>query len=147
MIYTKEDLEQAYIEGYNNAYDELESMLEDSNNEYSLEDECNVYMEDNESTLKDNARSIFNRNVRKIEDEAKRNSEKHTNDKTRRHDDTEYNRIVSHFKSGHDRVRQGLQSDHLKVKKHDDSINKDLLRARERAHKLLEEIKNRKDNH
>ena len=48
MIYTKEDLEQAYIEGYNSAYDELESMLEDSNNEYSLEDECNYYMESNE---------------------------------------------------------------------------------------------------
>lgn len=46
MLYTKEDLEQAYIEGYNNACDELESMLE--SNEYSLEDECNVYMESNE---------------------------------------------------------------------------------------------------
>ena len=45
MLYTKEDLEQAYIEGYNNACDELESMLE--SNEYSLEDECNVYMENN----------------------------------------------------------------------------------------------------
>ena len=43
MLYIKEDLEQAYIEGYNNACDELESMLEDSNNEYSLEDECNYY--------------------------------------------------------------------------------------------------------
>lgn len=32
MLYTKEDLEQAYIEGYNNACDELGSMLEDSNN-------------------------------------------------------------------------------------------------------------------
>lgn len=144
MLYTKEDLEQAYIEWYNNACDELESMLE--SNEYSLEDECNIYMESNESTLKDNARSIFNRNVRKIEDEAKRNSEKHTNDKTRRHDDTEYNRIVSHFKSGHDRVRQGLQND-PKIKKYDDFINKNLPKARERAHKLLEEIKNRKDNH
>lgn len=144
MLYTKEDLEQAYIEGYNNACDELESMLE--SNEYSLEDECNVYMEADESTLKDNARSIFNRNVRKIEDEAKRNSEKHTNDKTRRHDDMEYNRIVSHFKSGHDRVRQGLQND-SKIKKYDDFINKNLPKARERAHKLLEEIKNRKDNH
>ena len=48
MLYTKEDLEQAYIEGYNNACDELESMLEDSNNEYSLEDECNVYREADE---------------------------------------------------------------------------------------------------
>ena len=47
MLYTKEDLEQAYIEGYNNACDELESMLE-SDNEYSLEDECNYYMESNE---------------------------------------------------------------------------------------------------
>ena len=47
MLYTKEDLEQAYIEGYNSACDELESMLED-NNEYSLEDECNYYMESNE---------------------------------------------------------------------------------------------------
>lgn len=46
MLYTKEDLEQAYIEGYNNACDELESMLE--SNEYSLEDECNYYMESNE---------------------------------------------------------------------------------------------------
>ena len=45
-IYTKEDLEQAYIEGYNSACDELESMLE--SNEYSLEDECNYYMESNE---------------------------------------------------------------------------------------------------
>lgn len=44
MLYTKEDLEQAYIEGYNNVCDELESMLENSN-EYSLEDECNYYME------------------------------------------------------------------------------------------------------
>ena len=43
MLYTKEDLEQAYIEGYNNVCDELESMLENSN-EYSLEDECNYYM-------------------------------------------------------------------------------------------------------
>lgn len=144
MLYTKEDLEQAYIEGYNNACDELESMLE--SNEYSLEDECNVYMEADESTLKDNARSIFNRNVHKIEDEAKHNSEKHTNDKPRRHDDTEYNRIVSHFKSGHDRVRQELQND-SKIKKYDDFINKNLPKARERAHKLLEEIKNRKDNH
>ena len=42
MLYTKEDLEQAYIEGYNNACDELESMLE--SNEYSLEDECNIYI-------------------------------------------------------------------------------------------------------
>ena len=45
MLYTKEDLEHAYIEGYNNACDELESMLEDSNNEYTLEDECDYYME------------------------------------------------------------------------------------------------------
>ena len=53
MLYTKEDLEQAYIEGYNSAYDELESMLE-SDNEYSLEDECNYYMEsssDNKKTI------------------------------------------------------------------------------------------------
>lgn len=145
MLYTKEDLEQAYIEGYNNACDELESMLEDSNEEYTAVELA--IMEADEPTLKDNARAIFNRNVHKIEDEAKRNSEKHTNDKSRQHDDTEYNRIVSHFKSGHDKVRQGLQNDHLKVKKHDDSINKDLFKARERAHKLLEEIKNRKDNH
>ena len=145
MLYTKEDLEHAYIEGYNNACDELESMLEDSNNEYTAVELA--IMEADESTLKDNARAIFNRNVRKIEDEAKHNSEKHTNDKSRQHDDTEYNRIVSHFKSGHDRVRQGLQNDHLKVKSHDDSINKDLFKARERAHRLLEEIKNRKDSH
>ena len=145
MLYTKEDLEHAYIEGYNNACDELESMLEDSNNEYTALELAII--EADESTLKDNARAIFNRNVRKIEDEAKHNSEKHANDKSSQHDDTEYNRIVSHFKSGHDRVRQGLQNDHLKVKKHDDSINKDLFKARERAHKLLEEIKNRKDNH
>ena len=145
MLYTKEDLEQAYIEGYNSACDELESMLEDSNNEYTAVELA--IMEADESTLKDNARAIFNRNVRKIEDEAKHNSEKHTNDKSRQHDDTEYNRIVSHFKSGHDRVRQGLQNDHLKVKSHDDSINKDLFKARERAHRLLEEIKNRKDSH
>ena len=145
MLYTKEDLEQAYIEGYNNACDELESMLESDNKEYTALELA--IMEADESTLKDNARAIFNRNVRKIKDEAKHNSEKHANDKSRQHDDTEYNRIVSHFKSGHDRVRQGLQNDHLKVKKHDDSINKDLFKARERAHKLLEEIKNRKDNH
>lgn len=143
MLYTKEDLEQAYIEGYNSACDELENMLEDSNDEYTAVELA--IMEADDSALKDNARSIFNRNVRKIEDEAKHNSEKHTNDKPSRHDDTEYNRIVSHFKSGHDRVRQG--SDHLKVKKHDDFINKNLPKARERAHKLLEEIKNRKDNH
>lgn len=93
-------------------------------------------MEADKSTLKDNARAIFNRNVHKIEDEAKHNSEKHANDKSRQHDDTEYNRIVSHFKSGHDRVHQGLQND--------DSINKDLFKARERAHKLLEEIKNKR---
>ena len=146
MLYTKEDLEQAYIEGYNSACDELESMLEDSNNEEYTALELAI-MESDESTLKDNARAIFNRNVRKIEDEAKHNSERHANDKSRQHDDTEYNRIASHFKSGHDRVRQGLQNDHLKVKKHDDSINRDLFKARERAHKLLEEIKNRKDNH
>lgn len=143
MLYTKEDLEQAYIEGYNNACDELESMLESDNNEEYTALELAI-MEADESTLKDNARAIFNRNVHKIEDEAKHNSEKHTNDKTRQHDDTEYNRIVSHFKNGHDRVRQGSQSDHLKVKKHDDSINKDLFKARERAHKLLEEIKNKR---
>lgn len=141
MLYTKEDLEQAYIEGYNSACDELESILE-SDNEYTAVELA--IMEADDSTLKDNARAIFNRNVRKIEDEAKHNSEKHANDKSRQHDDTEYNRIVSHFKSGHDRVRQGLQSDHLKVKKHDDSINKDLFKARERAHKLLEEIKNKR---
>ncbi len=145
MLYTKEDLEQAYIEGYNSACDELESMLESDNNEYTAVELA--IMEADESTLKDNARAIFNRNVRKIEDEAKHNSEKHANDKSRQHDDTEYNRIVSHFKSGHDRVRQGLQNDHLKVKSHDDSINKDLFKARERAHRLLEEIKNRKDSH
>lgn len=140
MLYTKEDLEEAYIEGYNNACDELESMLESDTNEYTALELA--IMEADDSTLKDNARAIINRNVHKIEDEAKRNSEKHTNDKTRRHDDAEYNRIVSHFKSGHDRVRQG--SDHLKVKKHDDSINKDLFKARERAHKLLEGIKNKR---
>ena len=142
MLYTKEDLEQAYIEGYNNACDELESMLESDNKEYTALELA--IMEADESTLKDNARAIFNRNVRKIKDEAKHNSEKHANDKSRQHDDTEYNRIVSHFKSGHDRVRQGLQNDHLKVKKHDDSINKDLFKARERAHKLLEAIKNKR---
>ena len=142
MLYTKEDLEQAYIEGYNNACDELESMLE--SNEYTAVELA--IMEADDSTLKDNARAIFNRNVHKIEDEAKRNSEKHTNDKTRQHDDTEYNRIVFHFKSGHDRVRQGLQND-PKIKKYDDFINKNLPKARERAHKLLKEIKNRKDNH
>lgn len=141
MLYTKEDLEQAYIEGYNQACDELESMLESDNNEEYTAVELAI-MEADDSTLKDNARAIINRNVHKIEDEAKRNSEKHTNDKTRRYDDTEYNRIVSHFKSGHDRVHQG--SDHLKVKKYDDSINKDLFKARERAHKLLEEIKNKR---
>lgn len=140
MLYTKEDLEQAYIEGYNSACDKLESMLEDSNEEYTAVELA--IMEADDSTLKDNARAIFNRNVRKIEDEAKYNSEKHANDNPRQHDDTEYNRIVSHFKSGHDRVRQG--SDHLKVKKHDDSINKDLFKARERAHKLLEDIKNKR---
>ena len=145
MLYTKEDLEQAYIEGYNNACDELESMLEDSNNEYSAVELA--IMEADESTLKDNARAIFNRNVRKIEDEAKHNSEKRANDKSHQHDDVEYNRVVSHFKSGHDRVRQGLQSDHHKAKKHDDLIHKDLFKARERARKLLEEIKNKKDNH
>ena len=143
MLYTKEDLEQAYIEGYNSAYDELESMLE-SDNEYTAVELA--IMEADDSTLKDNARAIFNRNVHKIEDEAKHNSEKHTNDKTRRHDDTEYNRIVSHFKSGHDRVRQGLQND-PKIKKYNEFINKNLPKAGERAHKLLEEIKNRKDNH
>ena len=46
MLYTEEDLELAYSEGYNQAYDELESMLE--SNEYSLEDECNYYTESNE---------------------------------------------------------------------------------------------------
>ena len=143
MLYTKEDLEQAYIEGYNSACDELESMLESDNNEEYTALELAI-MEADESTLKDNARAIFNHNVRKIEDEAKRNSEKHANDKSRQHDDTEYNRIVSHFKSGHDRVRQGLQSDHHKAKKHDDFIHKDLFKARERAHKLLEEIKNKR---
>ena len=51
MLYTKEDLEQAYIEGYNNACDELESMLE-SDNEYSLEDECNYYMESSSDNKK-----------------------------------------------------------------------------------------------
>ena len=136
MLYTKEDLEQAYIEGYNNACDELESMLEDSSNKEYTALELAI-MEADESTLKDNARAIFNRNVHKIEDEAKHNSEKRANDKSRQHDDTEYNWIVSHFKSGHDRVRQGLQNDHLKVKKHDDSINKDLFKARERAHKFF----------
>ena len=142
MLYTKEDLEQAYIEGYNSACDELESMLEDSNNEYTAVELA--IMEADDSTLKDNARAIINRNVHKIEDEAKHNSEKHANDNSRQHDDTEYNRIISHFKSGHDKVRQGSQSDHLKVKKHDDSINKDLFKARERAHKLLEGIKNKR---
>ena len=140
MLYTKEDLEEAYIEGYNSVCDELESMLEDSNNEYTAVELA--IMEADESTLKDNARAIFNRNVRKIEDEAKHNSEKRANDKSRQHDDTEYNRIVSHFKSGHDRACQG--SDHLKAKMHGDSINKDLFKARERAHKLLEGIKNKR---
>lgn len=143
MLYTKEDLEEAYIEGYNSACDELENMLEDSNNEYTAVELA--IMETDDSTLKDNARAIFNRNVRKIEDEAKHNSEKRANDKSHQHDDAEYNRVVSHFKSGHDRAHQG--SDHLKVKKYDDFINKNLPKARERARKLLEEIKNKKDNH
>ena len=90
MLYTKEDLEQAYIEGYNNACDELESMLEDSSNKEYTALELAI-MEADESTLKDNARAIFNRNVHKIEDEAKHNSEKRANDKSRQHDDTEYN--------------------------------------------------------
>ena len=57
MLYTKEDLEHAYIEGYNNACDELESMLEDSNNEYTALELAII--EADESTLKDNARAIF----------------------------------------------------------------------------------------
>lgn len=52
MLYTKEDLELAYSEGYNRAYDELESMLESDNNEYSLEDECNYYMESSSDNKK-----------------------------------------------------------------------------------------------
>lgn len=55
MLYTKEDLEQAYIEGYNSACDELESMLE--SNEYTAVELA--IMEADDSTLKDNARVIF----------------------------------------------------------------------------------------
>lgn len=49
MIYTEEDLQQAYIIGYNEAVNDLDRLIDESyveNTEFSLDEHCDSYHED-----------------------------------------------------------------------------------------------------
>lgn len=73
MLYTEEDLQRSYAEGYNAACDELEAMIEESEYEFSLVQESKKHSKkDDEEDSEDKKSKKKSKKEDKEDDEEKK---------------------------------------------------------------------------
>ena len=71
MLYTEEDLQRSYAEGYNAACDELEAMIEESEYEFSLVQESKKHSKKNDDEDSEDKKSKKKSKKDKEDDEEK----------------------------------------------------------------------------
>lgn len=72
MLYTEEDLQRSYAEGYNAACDELEAMIEESEYEFSLVQESKKHSKKDDDEDSEDKKSKKKSKKDKEEDEDKK---------------------------------------------------------------------------
>lgn len=74
MLYTEEDLQRSYAEGYNAACDELEAMIEESEYEFSLVQESKKHSKkDDDEDSEDKKSKKKSKKDKEEDDEEKKN--------------------------------------------------------------------------
>ena len=71
MLYTEEDLQRSYAEGYNDACDELEAMIEESEYEFSLVQESKKHSKKDDDEDSEDKKSKKKSKKDKEDDEEK----------------------------------------------------------------------------
>lgn len=75
MLYTEEDLQRSYAEGYNAACDELEAMIEESEYEFSLVQESKKHSKKDDDEDSEDKKSKKKSKKDKEDDEDKKEDE------------------------------------------------------------------------
>ena len=75
MLYTEEDLQRSYAEGYNAACDELEAMIEESECEFSLVQESKKHSKKDDDEDSEDKKSKKKSKKDKEDDEEKEDKE------------------------------------------------------------------------
>lgn len=80
MLYTEEDLQRSYAEGYNAACDELEAMIEESECEFSLVQESKKHSKKGDDEDSEDKKSKKKSKKDKEEDEDKKDKKEDEED-------------------------------------------------------------------
>lgn len=80
MLYTEEDLQRSYAEGYNAACDELEAMIEESECEFSLVQESKKYSKKDDDEDSEDKKSKKKSKKDKEDDEDKKDKKEDEED-------------------------------------------------------------------
>lgn len=75
MLYTEEDLQRSYAEGYNAACDELEAMIEESECEFSLVQESKKHSKKDDEDSEDKKSKKKSKKDKEEDDEDKKEDE------------------------------------------------------------------------
>lgn len=82
MLYTEEDLQRSYAEGYNAACDELEAMIEESEYEFSLVQESKKHSKKDDDEDSEDKKSKKKSKKDKEDDEEKEDKKEDEEDLT-----------------------------------------------------------------
>lgn len=82
MLYTEEDLQRSYAEGYNAACDELEAMIEESEYEFSLVQESKKHSKKDDDEDSEDKKSKKKSKKDKEDDEEKKDKKEDEEDLT-----------------------------------------------------------------
>lgn len=82
MLYTEEDLQRSYAEGYNAACDELEAMIEESECEFSLVQESKKHSKKDDDEDSEDKKSKKKSKKDKEDDEDKKDKKEDEEDLT-----------------------------------------------------------------
>lgn len=80
MLYTEEDLQRSYAEGYNAACDELEAMIEESEYEFSLVQESKKHSKKDDDEDSEDKKSKKKSKKDKEEDDEEKKDKKEDED-------------------------------------------------------------------
>ena len=80
MLYTEEDLQRSYAEGYNAACDELEAMIEESEYEFSLVQESKKHSKKDDEEDSEDKKSKKKSKKDKEEDDEEKKGKKEDED-------------------------------------------------------------------
>lgn len=80
MLYTEEDLQRSYAEGYNAACDELEAMIEESEYEFSLVQESKKHSKKDDDEDSEDKKSKKKSKKDKEEDDEEKKGKKEDED-------------------------------------------------------------------